>query len=602
MENNIENTKYDKNRRFRNNLVTYISKPENAILIILGVVLAFFTIIPLFTIVVDAFTIHVGTAEPFVSGLTPGSLSFSNWIDLFTGPLSTKNLWEPMRNTMLLSVFSSIFALVYGGLVAFLVTRTNMKAKKFISSVFIFSYIMPQWTLALVWKNLFTSQAVVGGSNGILAHFLGIEMPAWWVTGLFPSIVVLGLHYAPFAYILIGAIFKNMDANLEEAATILNTPKLKTFFRVTLPMVLPAILSTILLVFSSSMGSYPVPHYLNLTTMSTKYVDLNIQRPGSASIQSIIMILIGVGILLFNQKATSSRKSYTTIAGKSGQITKMRLGKIAGVIIPTVLIILTIFTSIYPIFSFALETFLPNPGDYSGFTLKWWIKQTSGGEDGMYGQQGMLFNEAIWNGFLGSIRVAFFSSIIAGTLGLLVGYAVSKQRKTKLAKVVNNIAFLPYLLPSLAIGAAYFVFSKQIGLWGTYLILIIVGTIKYIPFASRASLNAMLQISGEIEEAAYIQNTPWIKRMFRIVIPIQKSAILSGYLLPFITAIREMTLFMMLVKSLDMISTTQLQYFDEMGLYAFSSGINLIIIVFILVTNKIIEKVTGASLDKGMGG
>ena len=112
----------------------------------------------------------------------------------------------------------------------------------------------------------------------------------------------------------------------------------------------------------------------------------------------------------------------------------------------------------------------------------------------------------------------------------------------------------------------------------------------------------MLQISGEIEEAAYIQNTPWIKRMFRIVIPIQKSAILSGYLLPFITAIREMTLFMMLVKSLDMISTTQLQYFDEMGLYAFSSGINLIIIVFILVTNKIIEKVTGASLDKGMGG
>ena len=320
-----------------------------------------------------------------------------------------------MRNTMLLSVFSSIFALVYGGLVAFLVTRTNMKAKKFISSVFIFSYIMPQWTLALVWKNLFTSQAVVGGSNGILAHFLGIEMPAWWVTGLFPSIVVLGLHYAPFAYILIGAIFKNMDANLEEAATILNTPKLKTFFRVTLPMVLPAILSTILLVFSSSMGSYPVPHYLNLTTMSTKYVDLNIQRPGSASIQSIIMILIGVGILLFNQKATSSRKSYTTIAGKSGQITKMKLGKIAGVIIPTVLIILTIFTSIYPIFSFALETFLPNPGDYSGFTLKWWIKQTSGGEDGMYGQQGMLFNESdlewllrldsCWRSFHLSLRV-----------------------------------------------------------------------------------------------------------------------------------------------------------------------------------------------------
>ena len=60
-------------------------------------------------------------------------------------------------------------------------------------------------------------------------------MPMWWCKGLFPSLMVLGLHYAPFAYILIGGIFRNMDANLEEAATILDTPKWKTMFRVTLP-------------------------------------------------------------------------------------------------------------------------------------------------------------------------------------------------------------------------------------------------------------------------------------------------------------------------------------------------------------------------------
>lgn len=598
----MDQTNSIKGRKFRGELKTYFSKPENIILIVLGLFLTVFTLIPLFTIFLDAFTIHVGTAEPIISGRPGGSLSFSNWIDLFTGTLSKRNLYEPFVNTMQLSFFSSLFALVYGGLVAFLVTRTNMRMKKFITAVFIFSYIMPQWTLAIVWKNLFTSNAVMSGSDGVLAYFFGIDMPRWWVEGMFPSVVTLGLHYAPFAYILIGAVFKNMDANLEEAATILNTPKLKTFFRVTMPMVMPAILSTILLVFSSGMGSYPVPHYLNLTTLSTKYNDLNSTRPGSASIQAILMILIGLAILLVNQKATSSRKSYTTISGKSGQITKIRLGKITNIIVPAILTIMVIFTSIYPIISFAVETFLPNPGDYSGFTLKWWTKKTSGGEDGMYGQMGILYNKAIWQAFGGSLRVAFISAFAAGTIGLLIGYAVSKQRKTKLAAYVNSVSFLPYLLPSLAIGAAYFVFSKQIGLWGTYTILILVGTVKYVPFASRASLNAMLQISGEIEEAAYIQNASWFKRMFKIVIPIQKSAILSGYLLPFITAIREMTLFMLLVKSLDMLSTTQLGYFDEMGLYAFSSGINLIIIVFILITNKVIEKLTGASLDKGMGG
>lgn len=83
----------------------------------------------------------------------------------------------------------------------------------------------------------FNSNAVTGTSNGLLASLFNITMPKWWCLGLFPSAVVLGLHYAPFAYILIGGIFRNMDANLEEAATILDTPKWKTMFRITLPMV-----------------------------------------------------------------------------------------------------------------------------------------------------------------------------------------------------------------------------------------------------------------------------------------------------------------------------------------------------------------------------
>ena len=119
--------------------------------------------------------------------------------------------------------------------------------------------------------------------------------------------------------------------------------------------------------------------------------------------------------------------------------------------------------------------------------------------------------------------------------------------------------------------------------------------------ASRSSLNSMLQLSGEIEEAAIIQNIPWIKRMTRIIIPIQKSSIISGFLLPFMTCLRELSLFMLLCVQGFILSTT-LDYFDEMGLYAFSSGINLILIVTILVCNTLVNKITGASLDKGIGG
>lgn len=594
---------------FMNKVKTYFMKPQNVILLVFGIVLTFTTIAPIVAIVNDTFKIHPGTIDQHLTGRTSG-FSIVNYTDLFTSKLAKTNLWTPVLNTVLLAVFTCLFSIIFGGFFAFLVTRTNLKFKKYLSSIFIFPYIMPQWTLAVVWQNLFNSNAVTGTSNGLLASLFGIEMPKWFCLGLFPSAMVLGLHYAPFAYIMIGGIFRNMDANLEEAATILDTPKWKIMFRVTLPMVKPAILSTILLVFGSAMGSYPVPHYLGFTTLSTKYVSLNSKYTGEASILAIIMMLFGILILGLNQMSLKSRKNYTTVTGKSGQISKINLGKIGKYVIAGLLVVITFFTSIFPIVLFAFETFLPNPGDYSflytgntkNLTVKWWI--TNNNADGaLYGQKGILFNETIWDALKGTLLVAIACALIAGTIGTLIGYAVSKNRRAKWANYVNNMAFLPYLMPSLAVGAAFFILfsNEKINLFNTYTLLILVGVVKYIPFASRSALNSMLQLSGEIEEAAVIQDIGWFKRMFRIIIPIQKSSIISGFLLPFMTCLRELSLFLLLCTQGFILSTT-LDYFDEMGLYAFSSAINLMLIVLILVFNTLVNKLTGASLDEGIGG
>lgn len=605
---NVKNQKPSKLKVKLNKILTYFSKPQNFVLLILGIILSIFTIAPIISIILDTVKVHTGSVDSINTGLISG-FTLYNWIDLFSGALRNGNLFIPLKNTLMLSVFTCFGAILYGGIFAYLVTRTNLKCKNYLSSIFIFPYIMPQWTLAIVWNNMFNSSKVTGGANGLLVSLTGINMPLWWCKGIFPSSVVLALHYAPFAFILIGAILRNMDANLEEAATILDTPKWKIFFRITLPMITPAVISTILLVFSSAMGSFPVPYYLNLTTMATKYVEMSVNRVGEASVLAIIMMGFGVAILMFNLAITASRKSYTTVTGKSGQISKVNLGRVGKYLIAVIFIILTLFTSIYPIISFAMETFLPNPGDYSfltkgnwsSLTLKWWITSENVSEKGMYGQYGILFNSTIWNAFKGTLIVAASCALLAGTIGTLVGYSVSKNRHSKWATYVNSMAFLPYLLPSLSVGVAFFVFGSNIGIYNTYLLLIIAGTIKYIPFASRSSLNSMLQISGEIEEAAVIQDIPWYKRMFRIIIPIQKSSIISGYMLPFMTALRELTLFMMLA-SQTKILTTLLSYFDEMGLYAFSSGINLLLIITILICNAVVNKITGASLDKGIGG
>jgi len=592
-----------------NKIKTFFMQPYNVILVIMGILCTFTTVAPIISIFGDTIKIHPGSIDQHLTGKADG-YTFVNWTDLFTSKLATTNLWKPLGNTILLAGLSCVVAILFGGLFAFLVTRTNMKCKKYLSSIFIFPYIMPQWTLAIVWRNMFNSAAVTGGADGLLASLFGIRFPAWWCQGLFPSVIVLGLHYSAFAYILIGGIFRNMDANLEEAATILDTPKHKIMTRITLPMIKPAILSTILLVFGSSMGSYPVPHYLKLTTLSTRYLEITDKYQGEASILAILMMVMGVAILILNQRSLKSRKNYTTVTGKSGQISKINLGKAGKYIIAIVLIVITFFTSIYPLISFGFETFLPNPGDYSflktgdwkHLTTKWWINNDPTAENGMYGQLGMLHNSMIWKAYGGTMLVSVACALVAGTLGTLIGYAVSKKRRDKFANYVNNVAFIPYLMPSIAVGIAFFMlFSGTLNLFNTYWILIIAGTVKYIPFASRSSLNSMLQLSGEIEESAIIQGVPWYKRMFCIIVPIQKTSILSGYLLPFITCIRELSLFLLLCTQGFILSTT-IDYFDEMGLYAFSSGINLILIVTVLVCNAVINKLTGASLDKGIGG
>ena len=585
---------------------TWFGMPANSILVIFGILLLFLTIAPLIYVIIDTFTVHM-MEVPLIPNSKIGDFTIYHYKTLFASSKSWHLFYKPLLNSLWTSALACVFAILFGGVVAYLITRTNLKFKKLISTVFIFPYIMPQWTLALFWKNLFMSTSCTGGYAGELQALTGIVTPEWLVLGGLPIALVLGLHYAPFAYILIGGVLRNMDANLEEAATILNTPKWKIFTHITLPILKPAILSTILLVFSSAMSAYPVAVTLgkpiNFTVLSTQlqiWLQGNGTQLGIGHVTSLVLIVIGILILTMNQISTGSRKQYTTVSGKSGQISKNNLGKVGKWIISFILIILVMFVCVGPMVSFALESLLPNQGDYSsGLTLQWWTSK----EVLRNGYKGMFYNPEIWVALLQSILLSICCSLIAGTIGLLIGYAVSKKRKSKLAMGVNALAFLPYLLPSISMSAIFFTFSTKISFLYAlpFLVCVIVGVVKYIPFASRSSLNAMLQLSNEIEEAAVIQNIPWVKRMVRIIFPIQKSSFLSGYLLPFISCMRELSLFVFIAPS-GLLLTTLMFQLSETGLPALENAANLILVVVILIFNFIINKVTGASLDKGIGG
>ena len=588
---------------------SYFKKPHNIILVVMFVFLAYLTLFPMFSMVKDTVTVHVSEARRLKLGV--GAFTLDHWMKVLFDKNSLQMFYKPFINSLVTSLAACFVSLVFGGTFAWFVTRTNLRWKRVLSALFIFPYIMPSWTLALAWINIFKN-SLVGGSQGLFTAVTGIVTPNWFAYGAFPISLVTGLHYAPFAYIMIGGILRNADANLEEAAQLLGTTRRRMLFRITIPMIMPAVLSTFLLVFSSAMSAFAVPSFLGLPV---RYQVLTMQlyrtmdgvAPGQGFAMALIMILLSVGILAFNQRVIGVRKNYTTVTGKSSQIALVNLKK-SRTPISCILLFLILMVSLFPLVTFALESLIAVPGVYTldNMTLAFWIGRDNGAII-TSGEPGLLLNPALWKALWNSVRLSATCAISAGTIGFLVGYGIVRGKGTRLSRIVDSLAFFPYLIPAMAFSAIYLsMFSVRRlfipSLYGSFFILALIGTVKYMPFASRSGINSMMQLSNQIEEAGEIIGIGWFKRMTQLVIPIQKSSFVSGYLLPFISCMRELSLFVLLCTPQNRVLTTLLYYYNEKGWSQYSNGLNLLIVIIVILVNWTVNRTTGASIDKGIGG
>ncbi|MDD4765648.1 MAG: ABC transporter permease subunit, partial [Atribacterota bacterium] len=165
----------------------------------------------------------------------------------------------------------------------------------------------------------------------------------------------------------------------------------------------------------------------------------------------------------------------------------------------------------------------------------------------------------------------------------------------------------PYLIPSIAFGAIYLsLFAKPRGfipsLYGTFALLILVTTVKNLPFATRAGISGMMQLGHEIEEAGIIAGAGWFTRMRRLIMPLQKSNLLSGILLPMVSAMRELSLLIILITPGTHLLTTLTFKYTDYGYYSISNALLLINIFVVLILCAIVQKITKSDLSKGLGG
>src|SRR5690606_35823468 len=149
-------------------------------------------------------------------------------------------------------------ALALGGSLAWLVSRTDLRGRRWFATALIVPYILPGWTFALAWMTLFKNRSV-GGAPGWF-EALGLAPPDWLAYGRLPITVILGLHYAPFVILLLGNALRNLDSQLEDCARVLGASRRVTTARIILPLVRPALVSASILVFAECIGDFGVPY------------------------------------------------------------------------------------------------------------------------------------------------------------------------------------------------------------------------------------------------------------------------------------------------------------------------------------------------------
>jgi len=570
--------------------------PTTIIGILAAILFAYLIVVPVISMLSDAILVQFGEERRAHAAVGMPTLYYLT--RTFSSAVSSDLFWQPLVHTLEVAAGAIILAVAIGGTMAWLLSRTNM----------IVPYMLPAWTFALAWTTLFKNRTI-GGQLGWL-EAIGLSPPDWLAYGQVPITIIMALHYAPFVILLFGNALRRFDSQLEDSARVLGAGTTTVTTQIILPLMLPSLLSAIILIFAKSLGEFGVPYVLGLPVdfdvLSTSlYRNISSRHTGVAAVLAGSIMLIGILSMLVDARLVREARRFVTIGSKGSM---NRLSALGPLRLPaTGLAFLIFLLSVgLPLATLFLSTIMRQPANFSpdNFTLDFWIGHDLGT---VALRTGILLSPDLWNAAWNSLWIVGTASVTSGILGLLVGYVVARTLLWPLAMFLRHVTFLPYLVPGIAFAAAYLsLFAVPRGpipsLYGTAFILLLALVAEQMPYASRAGISAMMQLGKDPEEAAQIAGAGWLRRMLSIVIPIQKGSLSTGILMPFISGIKGLSLFVILaVPSTDVLTTYSLRLVD----YHYTQAANAVVLIIAGLAyfgTLLAQKLTKTNLAEGLGG
>lgn len=449
-----------------------------------------------------------------------GALSLANWAEF----LSRKYYLKAFIHSMFVAVSTTGLCLLFGIPLAFFTTRYRIRGSALLNTVAVLALLSPPFIGAYSWVTML-------GRNGFLRVALasaGIDLPP--IYGPIGIILADSLQYFPFVSLMTAGALTTIDRSLEEASENLGASSVRTFFRVTLPLVLPSVTGGALISFMMSLSNFGTPmiiggNYLVLPTLAYNLFTSEIaERPGMASTVSLILMLCATGVIALQQWASSRRKYASMLVNRPVRKSLSGVAScLAHLVCYAIVGLAALPLAVVVFFSFRNTN---GPVFTPGFSLE---------------SYRMIFFDVpktVANSFLYSLVAV----VLIALVGTLLGFIVARRR-TMAVKVLDPLLMVPYIVPGTVLGIGYIVAfnRKPFFLVGTATIMIMTYFIRRLPYSVRSAASILKQIDPALEEAGInLGSAPG--RTFRTVtLPLMKAGIVSGAIMSWVTSMNELS-------------------------------------------------------------
>jgi iron(III) transport system permease protein len=514
-------------------------------------------------------------------------LSINNYIEL----LSSQTTLIVFRNTFIVAFWGALGSTALGVMIAWLLARTDIPFKKFWRTTLIIPYIIPPFIGAIAWVYLL---GPVGYINKIWMAITNSFDPLWVIYGQGGIIFVMILYSYPIAYMVTLGPLSQMNPALEEAGQISGAGTLRTLWDITVPLMLPSIGGSALLIFMSMMANFGIPAVIGFPkryfVMSTQIflTILNFDRANNLQIAAAMsMLLVFLALLTMQiQRWIQGRKSYAIISGKSSQpqLVPLRNLKYVAVIFLGFIVLFTVVLPVISILATALLRALGLPFTLENLSL-------------IHFKRIIYEVPKVKRAIKNSLLLAGGSATVIVFLSLVISYLIVKL-KVKGTMILQALVLLPYAVPGIVVALAMILaFVKplplvNITIYNTIWIIAIAYMARFLTFGVRSISAAFEQVHESLEDAARISGAGIVESFRDIVIPLIRPNIFAGWFLSFSPALTELTLSMLLFSVGNETLGTVVYGLHQEGKVGMTAALAFIILIFVVLLNRITIRIT----------